>query len=326
MLGDVRTLVVGTGLGRRHADAVVAFHPPAIGRMGLADIDHDERGAVLVPPVEFLDVPGLAAERPAGEVAEDQDDGLGADQLREGDLDLAVVGLEGEVGRGFVELRPRLERTDLAAEEAANEHRLRRPARARAGGSACRRRCERFLEVGKRQEALTTAIGRPEERLELLARDLAVAVAVGAREHERSGRGGQRAAREVEVGSGQGAVVVAVDASEVGVAAGELRPRDPAVAVAVEPLAGRGPVEPGLRHGRAEPAEIRTHRLVFENAGQHVDPLGMIGPGFVQGRDHLGRFPLVCLEWCGRRLLGVIGRHQRRRGTHQHDHDRAFPK
>ena len=46
-----------------------------------------------------------------------------------------------------------------------------------------RRRGERLLQVGERQEALAVAVGRPEEGLELLARDLAIAVAVGTREH-----------------------------------------------------------------------------------------------------------------------------------------------
>ena len=73
-------------------------------------------------------------------------------------------------------------------------------------------------------------------------------------------------AGEVEIGRGQRLVVVAVEASEIGVAARELGPRDPAVAVAVIALAGRFPVKPGLRHGRAEPAVVRAHRLVLQNA------------------------------------------------------------
>ena len=89
--------------------------------MSLADVDHHEGRAVLVLAIQLFDVARLAAERPARETAEDQDDGLGPDQLREGDLGLAVVGLQGEVGRGFVELGPGLKRADLLAEEAADQ-------------------------------------------------------------------------------------------------------------------------------------------------------------------------------------------------------------
>ena len=85
--------------------------------MGLADVDHHERGTVPVAAVQLLDVAGLAAERAAGEVAEDQDDRLRADELRERDLLLAVDRLEREVGRRRVERRAGLERADLLAEQ-----------------------------------------------------------------------------------------------------------------------------------------------------------------------------------------------------------------
>ena len=124
-------------------------------------------------------IPRVAAERPAGETAEYQDDGLGPDQLRQGDLGLAVVGLQGEVGRGLVELRARAERTDLLAKQTANQSGLRRSARARRRRPAARRRRERVLKVGERQEALAAAVAGLEERVKLLARDLAVAVAIG---------------------------------------------------------------------------------------------------------------------------------------------------
>ena len=57
--------------------------------------------------------------------------GLGPTSFRQGDLGLAVVGLQGEVGRGLVELGPGLERADLLPEEPADEGCLRWP----AGGS-----------------------------------------------------------------------------------------------------------------------------------------------------------------------------------------------
>ncbi len=59
----------------------------------------------------------------------------------------------------------------------------------------------RLLEVGERQEAVAVAVGLREEGVELLAGDLAVAVAVGPLEDHRAGRGGQGVRREVEVGA-----------------------------------------------------------------------------------------------------------------------------
>ena len=131
LLGDVGPFFVAFRLGGDRADAVVALHPPAVGRMRLADVDHHEVRPVLVPPVKLFDIARVAAERPAGETAEHQDDGLGADQLRQGDLGLAVVGLQGKVRGGLVELGPGLERTDLLAEQAADERGLGRTARCR---------------------------------------------------------------------------------------------------------------------------------------------------------------------------------------------------
>ncbi len=165
--GDPDPLVVGPGLAERDADPVVALHLPAVGRVGLADVDHHERGPVLVAPVELLDVPGLAAERPAGEVAEDQHHRLRADELRERDLVLAVDRLEGEVGRGLVRAsgpgwsepiswrnRPLSSVQPRRAAEAA-----RRPAASRAGGGS-----KACLEVVQREEAEAVAVERPGRR------------------------------------------------------------------------------------------------------------------------------------------------------------------
>ena len=117
-----------------------------------------------------------------------------------------------------------------------------RPARRRPRR---RRRGERFLQVGERQEALAAAVGRPEEGLELLARDLAVAVAVGTAEDHRPRGRGQRAAEKSKSG-GVNTVVIAVEPREIGVGPGEFRAADRAVAILVRRRESI-PAEPCLR-------------------------------------------------------------------------------
>ena len=209
--------------------------------MGLADVDHHEVRAVLVLAVQLFDVPRMASERPAGETAEYQDDGLGPDQLRQRDLGLAVVGLQGEVGRRLVELRPGLKRADLLAEQAADERGLGRPARAGrrpcdAGGgvnASCRSASDRKpwppLSVAGKNASSSSRVTLP-----LPSRS--------SRENtHRAGRRRQCAGREVEIGRGERLVVIAVESGEIGVAAGEFGSRDLAVAVMVVALAGRRP-------------------------------------------------------------------------------------
>ena len=75
------SLIVCARLWSRDAVTIVALHTPAVGRVGLTNIDHQERGPVFVGPVQFLDVARMAAEWSAREAAEDQDDGLGPDHL-----------------------------------------------------------------------------------------------------------------------------------------------------------------------------------------------------------------------------------------------------
>ena len=166
---------------------------------------------------------------------------------------------------------------------------------------------KRLLQVGERQEALAAAVGRPEERVELLARDLAVGVAVGAENSRAPGEG----AGALEEKSKSARSTARRGCGPVGRSPRrrrDLLPLDPSVAVAVEPLAGRGPVEAGLRHGRPEPAIARLDRVFLEDLGQHVDPLGVVGPGIPQRLGHLGRFTLGRL--CSRTLrrIRLVGR------------------
>ena len=227
------------GWAMRDLDPVVALHPPAVDRVGLADIDHHERGAVLVAAIELLDVARLAAERAAGEVAEDQDDRLGPDELRERDRPaLPSTVLSVKSGAGRPDRRAGLERADLLAEEPLDQReparalraaRIRGPATAASGppggrparGTPRRRNRPR----GRRPRAPRGSPCR-------CRRDRPCRIP------SRPAKG-QRVRREVEVASGEHAVAVAVEPGEVGVGAGELAPPDLAVAVAVEPRGRR---------------------------------------------------------------------------------------
>src|SRR5208337_3296730 len=178
-----------------------------------------------------------------------------ADLLRKRDLGLAVNGPQGEVGRRLVELGTRLERTDLLPEQPANQRRL---AGSIAARHAPRRRREGRLEIRPREEARPFGVRGAEERLQFLARELAVAVAIEPGKHEGTGRGRRVAAREIKVGLCEYAVAIAIEPREIGIAAGKLLAGDPAVAIAVKALAGGVPVEAGLGNGGPEPAILRA--------------------------------------------------------------------
>ncbi len=90
-------------------------------------------------------------------------------------------------------------------------------------------------------------------------------------------------AREVEIGGRERRVVVAIKPREIGIATGIFLAGDLAVAVSIEPLARGVPAEPGLGHGRPEPAVIRSHRLVLKDGRVHVEPLRPVGPRFPHG-------------------------------------------
>src|SRR5262249_13404206 len=160
-----------------------------------------------------------------------------------------------EVRRLFTQLGTRFESTKLLGEQAADQSRFGRTARSRP---VCRRRGERVLQVGQGQETLIVSIGRTEECVKLIARDLPISVAVETRKDE-GPRAWSQSSREFEICGRQFPVTIAVEAGEVGIAACELAACDPAVAIAIEAGACRLPVEARLGLGRAKPAEISPH-------------------------------------------------------------------
>ena len=71
--------------------------------MSFANVHHEECRIVLVTPINGLNVRVHRAERPAREIAEDEHDRFGAAQLAQADGLLAVLGLQGEVGRAVTD-------------------------------------------------------------------------------------------------------------------------------------------------------------------------------------------------------------------------------
>ena len=114
-------------------------------------------------------------------------------------------------------------------------------------------------------------------------------------------------------------VVVAVEASEVVVAAGELAARDLAVPVAVVSRSGRGPVEPRLGHGRAKPAVGRSHLFVVEDRRPAYRPIRDGRATIRAGLRPLARVRsrawsrLPAATRAVRRLAGSSAAHERRR-------------
>ena len=73
------------------------------------------------------------------------------------------------------------------------------------------RRREGRLEIRPREKARPVGVRGAEERLQFLARELAVAVAIEPGEHELAGRGRRVAAREIKVGLCECAVAIAIE-------------------------------------------------------------------------------------------------------------------
>jgi len=116
----------------QHLDAglVVGLHPPAVGRVGLFDVDGDELDAVGVAAVQVFQDPKLGSEGASREAAEDQDDGLLPAVIGQGDT-LRLIGcLQSERRRLLAQTRPLGPRPDLAGEQALQERRARRAFRA----------------------------------------------------------------------------------------------------------------------------------------------------------------------------------------------------
>src|SRR5262249_22692130 len=130
----------------RNAGTVVALHGPAIGRMGLPDVDHHERRSVLVAAVEVLDVAGLGAGRAAGGGGGDEGERARPPPRRQGGCCVAVTRREREGGAGCAGRGPGLERADLLAEQAADQSRFRGPVRSHWGAGW---RAKGFLNVRK---------------------------------------------------------------------------------------------------------------------------------------------------------------------------------
>ncbi len=103
--GHVDALKVGFGLGDGDADAIVRIHSPAVDRMGFADIDSEELGAIAVLVAQVIEGPKLGPERPSRETAKDQDDGLLSAIIGEGDPSCLVVRLQRELRRVLTEAR-----------------------------------------------------------------------------------------------------------------------------------------------------------------------------------------------------------------------------
>ena len=75
---------------------VVPAHVPAVGRMGLTDVDHQELDPLVVLLVELSKAHGPFHERGSGEAPEDQRDGSLSTELRQsnGRRALRVLQLE----------------------------------------------------------------------------------------------------------------------------------------------------------------------------------------------------------------------------------------
>lgn len=96
----MRTLVLVLRIGKKHLLAHVDGQLPAIGGMGLLDVDDEEIDAVTILAVERIEGGNLPPERRSSIAPEDQHDGLGGQPILEPHATLAVVGFEGEF-RGF---------------------------------------------------------------------------------------------------------------------------------------------------------------------------------------------------------------------------------
>src|SRR5579875_1753513 len=64
-----------------NASFVVRLHPPAIGRMGLTDIDGKEFNLIPIAFFQFFQGPKLRPKRPSGKAAEHEHDRLETDPL-----------------------------------------------------------------------------------------------------------------------------------------------------------------------------------------------------------------------------------------------------
>lgn len=101
IVGDVDALLEIFGL--RVADVVfqVGFHLPLIGGMGLADVDGEEVGVVLVVVIDLRDVADLATEGGSSEAAEDEHERFVAGALAEVEMVVAIQGHQAGV-RGVI--------------------------------------------------------------------------------------------------------------------------------------------------------------------------------------------------------------------------------
>ena len=216
-------------------------------------------GAAFVAPVEHLDVPGLIAERPAREIAEDQHHGLGPEEFRERDLRPAIGRLEGEVGRDRVQGRGRAPTRRARGEGSRTatspwSHTLlsATPPIGRAGGvfrlvarsnvswksESVRNPMPSLLAASCRRTSLRAVSGQDqvigrgdpagiEELVEIGVRHLAVRIPIGEPECGKAVLVGDperppRPAQEADVEGRQRPIAVAVEPLEVGIGPREL--------------------------------------------------------------------------------------------------------
>jgi hypothetical protein len=230
-----------------------------------------------VTPGHGLHVRVERAERPAREVPEDQDDGLGTQQLRELEGLLAVGRFQGEIRGRLADVRSFIQRADLAGEQAADEH----------GGRGFVAGLEAPRDPGQQRgaqvvggEVVTPPAGPPEELVQFVARQLAVPPRVHPTE-QAVDEGGlldvRVPIRPVEVPGRDPTVAVAIQPHEGGLRplkrlAPERRGRRVDAVPAGEPLPGEA------RLGRTEPTVLGPHLGAPPQDGEeHPDGLRLAG-------------------------------------------------